>query len=240
MRRMLYDPARLERRFALFETLTLPSLVAQTSDAAEIIVLTGDSLPEPARARLDAALASLPNARVVALPVMDMFRGVKEALTETPPPPGTTHVATMRTDDDDAMHADSIARVHALAPLLCAADPENPAVIAFNKGFYLALGDGPPDTFRVSMRTPLGVGLTMIAPISFPGNIYSRNHRALPQFYNCYSEAERPMFLRSVHRDNDSSGHDPAESRLIPQKRAHRIWADGFGLDPDRVAALRC
>ncbi|WP_236640739.1 glycosyltransferase, partial [Sulfitobacter sp. HI0023] len=56
----LYAEERLEERFRLFETVALPCLRAQTDPDFELIVVIGDSLPAPARARLEALLEDLP------------------------------------------------------------------------------------------------------------------------------------------------------------------------------------
>ena len=53
VRKTLYDPARLERRFKLFETLALPSLQAQTFGDFSTAVLVSEDFPQSACDRLD-------------------------------------------------------------------------------------------------------------------------------------------------------------------------------------------
>ena len=62
MREMLYDPARLDRRFALFERLALHSLALQDDQDFKVAVLIGDSFPDAARARLELDLVLSANA----------------------------------------------------------------------------------------------------------------------------------------------------------------------------------
>ncbi len=51
---LLYDAERLAHRFALFERITLPSLLAQEDAAFRHVVLAGSGMPRPWRLRLRA------------------------------------------------------------------------------------------------------------------------------------------------------------------------------------------
>ncbi|QBF30096.1 glycosyltransferase [Thalassococcus sp. S3] len=235
---MLYDPARLERRFALFETILLPSLAAQTSTDMQVGFLTGETLPNDARRRLEILLAPYPWAQIIDLPIMEQYPAIKAAFAAMPTDPDATHVATMRTDDDDAMHVTIVERTRQLAHQIGAIRlSAEPFVIGFNRGLFMYLGERQPHYSEVSVRAPLGIGLTMVAPVDHPANIYRRNHRALPQFFDCYTEAHCPMYVRTVHQDNDSGDHPDPGKPMRPQ-RLDPLLRDGFGLDPDRLAQL--
>ena len=75
----LYDPERLERRFSLFERLTLPALLAQSDRDFRMVFLIGRSLPDVWRDRLAAAIAPLPGGRIVALAPMPHYMAIKRA-----------------------------------------------------------------------------------------------------------------------------------------------------------------
>lgn len=238
VREMLYDPARLERRFAMFEALTLPSLLAQTSQDMDVIILTGETLPKAARAHLDQIMSPLPRARVVALPVSDMFPAIKSAFASVPSPEGTTHVATMRMDDDDAMNVETIANTHRLAPMISAATRGEPFVLSYQSGVVAKLGGQQPELRYASLRNPPGSGPVLVAPVTYPGNVYRRNHRALAQFYPVFSDATPRMFLRTIHQDNDSDPVEPGKTKVLGEQRAATVLKTCFGIDPESLAAL--
>jgi hypothetical protein len=204
-RAMLYDEARLVRRFRLFEALTLPSLIAQRDAGFDTVVLTGTDLPVWARERLDAGIARLPGGRVLALPPMSHYPAIRAAFAAVVAP-GDTHLTSFRLDDDDAIDRDLVARLRRLsADLLGICGPDRPFVMGFNRGFFVDIGQARNILRDVVERLPLGIGLAMTAPVASGENIFRRNHRLLPQFYPTFTEADTPAFVRSVHGDNDSS-----------------------------------
>ncbi|PRY93470.1 putative rhamnosyltransferase [Hasllibacter halocynthiae] len=198
---LLFDRARLERRFRLFEALCLPSLRAQADGAFETIVLTARSLPAWARDRLERLVDTLPGGRVVAMDVRFHYAAVRAAFASLEPR-GETHRVTLRLDDDDALATDCVARMRALAPRAAAVEPDAPVSISFNRGYYAHLGEGR--VYEVVERLPLGIGMGLVAPAGHPDNAFARNHRFMPQFFNHWSEAGTPMWIRTIHGDNDA------------------------------------
>ena len=208
----LYDPARLARRFALFEALTLPSLRAQTDGDFRVVVLVGEGLPAEALGRLHAGLAPLRGASVVALPFLHAYEAAQRALDRVPA--GALRVS-LRLDDDDAVDVGFVARLRRLLPTLAPLRASDaPLIVAFNRGHMLDLSGPRPVFTPVVERLPLGCGTAMIAPAAGRENIYRRNHRWLAQFYDVFSEARTPAFVRAVHADNDSDG--AAVGRVLP------------------------
>lgn len=223
VRARLYDTERLTRRFQLFEALTLPSLLAQTDPDFTAVILVGRDFPRPFRKRLDAALAPLRDPRIVALKPMTSYRSTRAAIDQSLKA-RATHIISMRLDDDDALGRDCIAETKRLAPLMTQmAGPDNPAVIAFNSGLFLEFGAEENTLYRVGEKTPLGLGMSMIAPVNATQSVFSMDHRRVHQRFNTYTDAQTPRFIRTVHRDNDSSAylagerheHDDAELAQI-------------------------
>lgn len=236
----LYDPARLARRFALFETLALPSLRAQTDRGFHTVFLVGERMPAEARARLDAAAAGLPGGQVVAMPSLHAYEAARRAFARVPA--GTArHVATLRLDDDDALDREFIARLRAtLRPLVPLQQGQEPLIVAFNRGYTVDLAGPRPVFTPVVERLPLGCGTAMLVPAGHPDNIYLRNHRWLPQFFDVFSEARTPSWLRSVHGDNDSDGATMGRSLALAPADLGAELAAGFPFLPaDWLAAAR-
>lgn len=232
----LYDPDRLDRRFHLFEKLTVPSLVAQTDGDFSLIVLTGQGFP--AHARLARALAPLPRARIMSLPPMHHYPATQAAFdmaldTEA------THLTSFRLDDDDAVDRDMIARLRRTAEALNRIQGgQEPFAMGWNRGFFLELSRGGNIIHEVVEKLPLGIGLALCAPAGTRANIFARNHRLLPQFYDCWTEATTPAYIRTVHAGNDSSAHISGRSATLPFDEVEQLIARHFPFSLSDLMAI--
>lgn len=235
----LYDPERLERRFRLFEALTLPSLLAQEDGGFETIILTGEGLPAPARERLEAGAARLRGARVVALPPMQHYPATQTAFGLAVRK-GDGFLTSFRLDDDDAIDRGYIGRLRRWsAALIALRAPGAPLVIGCNRGFFLEISPGGNRIYDVAERLPLGIGLAMVAQAAGRENIFRRNHRLLPQFFTSFTEAETPAFIRTVHADNDSGAHVTGVKDTMGQEAIAAEVARRFPFTLDQLLALR-
>ncbi len=236
MENFLFDPARLARRFHLFESLCLPALRQQTDQDFTCLFLVGANMPKRWQDHLQDLLAPLPSARICLQQPETHYSAIRRAFA-TVAGTGYTHRTSFRLDDDDAFDNGYVARLrsHAsgFAPLC---DAGQPFALAFNRGFYIELKDGDNDIYDATERTPLSVGAALVTPISYHDNIYVRNHRALPQFFDAYSDATSHVFLRSIHRDNKSDPHFSGARRKMPPEKVAQAIRDHFGRD---VADLR-
>lgn len=238
MREMLYDPARLSRRFKLFERLAFHTMSLQADTDFTCAVLIGDSFPDKARAELEDIIRDFKPMQIVSLPPLVHIQAVKQAFNALPDDPSATHIATFRQDDDDAMHRITTARIRAVADnLLQVRTDTKPFVIAFNRGLYLDPTSETPITEWYE-RAPLGIGLAMVTPKGDHATVFRRNHRNLMEYYDCYSEVARPMWIRSVHADNDSTAQPQGRAGALRPRGVRRVLADGFGLTPEMLDDL--
>ena len=239
IRKTLYAPDRLARRFRLFEALTLPSLLAQTDDNFTLAVLIGDDFPADARARLARLIAPLRDARIIALPPHNNYKATKLAI-EACQRPEATHVISVRLDDDDALGRDCIAAQKHIAPKVAALDPNDaPAVICFNNGFFLELSEQGNRLFGVIEKLPLGIGMGMIAPVGARPTIFSTDHRRVHTRWNCYTDALTPRFIRTVHRDNDSDALSSGEKPKYSDSDLDHVLAANFPFTRAELLALK-
>lgn len=234
----LHDPDRLQRRFHLFERLALPSLLAQQDRDFRMVFLTGRTLPRMWKDRLADQIAALPGARIVELDPLPHYLAIRKAFARALPD-RATHVTGFRLDDDDALDRDHIARMRlTVAALLPAAGIDRPLVTGCNRGFFLELRADGNQIVEVVEKTPGAQGLAMTTPRDRQENIFRRNHRFSAQFYNTYTEAQTPAFIRTVHRDNDS---DPHSSGLVTQtgwEAAAPLIATHFPFDAAHLQGL--
>lgn len=238
MRAFLYDEARLERRYRLFEGICLPSLAAQSDSDFAVAFLVSNDLPKTWRKRLDRLLAPHPWAQVIERPAMNHYPAITEAFAEVPGA-GYTHRTTFRLDDDDAVGLDYIKTLRSLCDRLRAIPAEDvPIGIAFNKGLYLTYSKQGTEYHKASERTPLSVGTALMAPVGFDKNIYAYNHRALGQFHDTWLDQGEFQFLRTLHQDNKSNPHFSGAKDALPDQRAASILKRKFGLDKEKLDAL--
>jgi hypothetical protein len=234
----LYDAARLERRFHLFEALTLPSLMAQTDRDFETIFLIGARFPAAARDRLAAAIAPLPGAQIVALPPMPHFAATQAGFAARTGG-DETHLTGFRLDDDDALDRRFVARLRGtVATLLPITGPDRPLVVGYNNGIFLEIAKAGNHAYGVVEKLPLGIGLSMTVPKGSGENIFRRNHRLLPQFYHCFTDAETPAFIRTVHADNDSEPYSSGRKLDLTEDQMAECIAAHFPFTLDGLKRL--
>ena len=116
----------------------------------------GDSLPDWARDRLEAGIADLPQARIVAQPMMQNYQATQRGF---------------------------IARLRRQAEVLSALHADQPVAISPHRGLFLELGPEGAQLPHVIEKLPPGSGPALLAPISSGLSIYRRNHRLLPQLF---------------------------------------------------------
>ncbi|TVP69666.1 MAG: hypothetical protein EA339_14360 [Rhodobacteraceae bacterium] len=239
VRTTLYAPDRLERRFHLFTALTLPSLLAQSDMDFSLAILIGEDFPRDFRARLEQLIAPFQDARIVALPPQNNYKSTRTAI-EACRKPETTHVISVRLDDDDAMGRSVVAAQKALGPTLAGLGPEAaPVVICFNNGLFLELSETGNSLYGVVEKLPLGIGMGMIAPVGARPTIFSTDHRRVHTRWNCYTEALTPAFIRTVHRDNDSAALVTGERKDYDSATLDKLLEAHFPFTQKALLGLR-
>lgn len=229
-RTVLYDPARLAWRLQVFERLCLHSLIRQSHRDFQVGVLIGQDMPRAVRQRLRALVQPYSHMHLIALEPMAHYTAMRRAFARIPDKPGATHTATVRLDDDDALHGQTLARLHHLAMgLLPLLPTDAPLAIGFNRGVFVTLGQ-VGQAQEVIERTPLGIGLALVAPVGDPVNVFRRNHRLLGQFFDLYTDTQLPAWVRSVHPGNDSGAVKSGQTLDTSQARLADILRDGFDL----------
>ena len=225
----IFDPDRLALRFHIFENLCLPSLTRQSDPDFDLVVLTAESLPSEAMARLKNITDPHPNIHLRPVGTDNHYQLIKsgyDAFT----PQDCTHRIMFRLDDDDAVDLDFVARTKSRAAgLMAMQDPDEPTIIAYNRGFYVSRASGENEVFDAVERAPLSAGATLVAPVGHPTNPYRFVHRKYAQHYTTYSDISVPAFIRTVHGDNKST---PTQMGITHKMRPRQIDAAlqaGFG-----------
>lgn len=237
---MLYEQARMNRRFAFFEKICLPSLAAQTDMDFRLVLLIGTSMPMRFRKRLKALAEAFPFLRICALEPNGPLNATKRAYRR-----GTDDdadfITGFRIDDDDAVAIDYIEKTRAVADQLLHlgwADADTPAVIAFHRGIYWDMTDSEQPFHDFREIGPLGLASAMVTKRDAHSNMFRWNHRRVAAHVRLWSDPTDQMFVRTLHQHNDSGRSIPPGAVPIAKTQARRLLKDRFGLDPDEALPL--
>ncbi len=215
---LLFEPARLEQRLALFESINLASLTAQTEQGFHHYILTSDQLPSWALSRLEAICLE-------AYGTQDRFtidrrapgrarKYLRQFMARFAGGPSLVQVVL---DDDDGLAACYMQTLRATLRDMQAEDPalldKLPKYVSFPTGYALSLRDGAQARLYLHSYPYINLGLALIDGTGGK-NILAINHQDAPKRFGCRMVRGQPMFLRAVHDFNDS--------RVAP----HRKWQE--------------
>ncbi len=234
----LYDPARMEERFALFETLTLAPLRAQTDDDFTLLVIVGESLPASYRARLDALLADVPQATVTALPPLPHRKAMQAAINAQRRYPNQ-HCLQFRMDDDDAVAINFVARLRETATDLRKLARRHGSVgVDFCRGFVLR-ADSHGLHALPSSAPLMTAGLGLMVKPGNPASIMNFGHHNFEEAMPVVRFADEDMFIRSHNSHNDSRQKATAKPvKLLPvDPQAEQHLKARFNIDASAVRA---
>jgi hypothetical protein len=245
----VYDEAWFDYRLALFESITIPSMRAQTCQDFTWQLVVDRQMPAGPRARLDRAIGGIPN--VVVEPVefkTNLKASVAACARRLAAERGVPLVMTSRLDDDDAMRVDAFERLHQEALAFTRVSSLDYAVFSFNLGC----------TWLPSRRLGYtryhdshSLALSFVEPAAHCRSIYSRPHRKIKlrvaprgAYFACI-DGDRPWWLYAVHNLADSdTGDERRADRILNHRYGYRLdnaMLAAFGLYAgtiDRLAEL--
>lgn len=227
----LYAPERMEERFALFETVALPGLIAQTDPDFDLIIVVGDKMPAPYLERLRALVAPLPQVQIVMRAPGPHRQVMKDILNGARRDPGAPCLQ-FRFDDDDAVAVDFVERLRQ-ASKDCAALSAGHKAVTFdwNKGLNAKFGPegvALAEMHRACFVAALGMqvrGRTALTIMNF-------NHTRLPRFMPVVSFPEPLMYIRGLNGFNDSRQGKVKPIDLTPATtEQEQLLAERFAMD---------
>lgn len=172
------------------------------------------------------------------LPPMDHYQAMQSAFAHIPATQTATHIASFRLDDDDAIHTATTAQIRKIANgIMRIRDDDRPFMIGFMRGYFLSIEDDEAVVSAVTERYPLGIALTMVAPVSSTKNVFvHNNHRSVAEKVDMYTDVSRPMFIRTVHNLNDSSAVNSGHMWALKTKADWEEFHRSFQIDLDGVS----
>ena len=233
----LYDPERLELRFRHFESLTLPSIVAQQDEDFTFLVVTGENLPAPWRDRLHDMTATVPQVRILPCPPMRhrtaMQAAIKEELGED-----NTESLQFRLDDDDAVGLGFVQGLRWFARAT-ARMRRRWRYVAFdyNRGYSVRLSAQGIEAEEATAHF-WACGLAVLLRPGDPRTVmnfpHHKLHHAMPTLIN----PAPPMYLRAHHGENDSVAAQVPKGLKPIDEATRALFRREFNVDEDRVKAL--
>lgn len=170
----IYDEAWFDYRLSLFEAITVPSMVSQSSQDFTWMLVVDEEMPAPARRRLDQVIAHVDNALVTPVEfktdlVGTIVRTARERATEA----GATYVVTSRLDDDDALRLDAFERLHSEVGDYLRVSSGRCAVFSFNLG---CMWD-PTKRFGFTRYHPShSIGMSLVEPAEDCESVHAYRH----------------------------------------------------------------
>ena len=234
----LYAPARMEERFATFETMMLPPLRAQTDDDFTLLIVIGDSLPATYRDRLEAAVADMPQAMIRAHPP-GPHRKVMQAAINAVRLPGDAPCLQFRMDDDDAVACNYVERLRAVARDVSAlAARHRHIAIDFNRG-YIVRPTSHGLQVAATAEPYTTAALALMVRGGLPVSVMNFAHRKLAQAMPTVTLTDEDMLIRGHNDHNDSRQKKGVKTpALAPLDAAGKAqFRRAFAIDADAVTA---
>ena len=212
----LYAAERLEERLALFETICLPGLKAQTDPDFTFVILVGDSLPAQTLSRLLELTADMPQARIVAEPPAPHRKVCQKVLNEARLDPYEPCLQ-FRHDDDDAVAVDFVACLRAAAAD-CAPLLEKHRLVGFDWGSgWLIRADANGLSGEPVSHPYWGVAQAMAVKGGVRQSVMNFGHQKINQHMPTVTFNDPPMFLRGHNGFNDSRQKRHVKPHPLPR-----------------------
>lgn len=204
-RAYLYDPARLTKRFAWFENVTLPGIAAQKDPAFRLVVLLGEDLPEPWRGRMRAHIDRIPQLTAHFAPP-EHHRKICADAMRAHIDPAADHVLQFRLDDDDAVAVDFTRRLRRDWRKLRAFHNQRPGPVAidYSRGLNLVAQRSGAIEIVPRLEAFLGVAFAIATRPGDGHHILDFMHHVIWQQMAAVTLPDGIMWLRGAHGGNDS------------------------------------
>lgn len=233
----LYAPERMARRFASFENVTLPSILAQSDQDFTYVVITSQAMPEIYKARLAELCARSKAIRLVIADspeLTDVTTPILQDLSDR-----HEQVVQFRLDDDDAIAQRYVERVHDYSERMRGLD-------AFALTFARGLSSVTyPDekTWYAEFRLPFQSAAAIIKFTSPTRSVFSVGHFAMQRNYTHIQDVQNfGAFMMKWPSDSRRFRSDapPNFMETIPRHKFLRLCREHFpgleGVDLDAIA----
>ena len=235
----LYAAGRMAVRLFFLEHLVLPSLRAQSDPDFTLVLMMGETLPEPWRSRVLELVQDVPQVKPVFLPEGQNHMAACTALMRAHRDENADVVVEFRLDDDDAVASDFVAQLRGLYRQLRPIYKANKRVaVDFCRGFlFRCEDDGGVNYLPVEARlwTP---ALALYFPPDHPRSLLNYPHMRTWLSMPVLSLNKKPMFVRGAHEGNDSAIKErKVDSFRYKLETLPSVMTSDFGVDLEAFEA---
>ncbi len=234
----LYDPVRMEERFATFQNLTLPPLLAQTDPDFTLAIVVGNAMPEKLLTRLLDLVQDIPQA--VVLPRVpgrhrQVMCEVINHVREDRPLPSLQ----FRMDDDDAVAVTFVQRLREaaqdLGPMLA---KHRYIGLDFNQGHIARIGPKGIHA-KPTVETLWTPALGMAVAAGASRGIMNFSHAKLGRVMPVVTLPGEDMYVRGHNQFNDSRQKEGVKPVRLPLLDAagEAAFLRTYNIDADTVRA---
>ncbi|WP_324755136.1 glycosyltransferase [Roseovarius sp. Pro17] len=233
----LYGSARMALRFAHFETLTLPSVRAQTDPDFTFLIVIGQNMPEPWLTKLRTLCAPVPQIKIVECEPLKhrlaLQLAIQDELGE-----GRPESLQFRLDDDDAMGVDFVELARSVARRTARLRRRQPrTAIEFNTGYAATLSsDGiiAKDVISAFWACGLAVHFADGDNKTIMNFGHHKLHHVMPSIIHPHPS----MYIRAKHTDNDSEAKFRPRNMKPLSDTQSQIFKDRFNVDEEQARAV--
>lgn len=235
----LYDPVRMEERFATFAALTLPPLMAQTDPDFTLAIVVGDTMPEVLLERLLDLTQYIPQAVIIPRPPgrhRQVMREVINQVRANSPLPSLQ----FRMDDDDAVAITFVQRLREAADDMGSMLAKHRYVgIDFNQGYIARIGAKGIHA-KPTVETLWTPALGMAVSAGASRGIMNFSHAKLGRVMPVVTLPGEDMYIRGHNQFNDSRQKDGIKPVHLPRLDAagEAAFRQTFNIDADIIRAL--
>lgn len=192
----------LERRLHLFEDYCLASVIGQSARNFDWFVYFDESTPAPYLERFGLLTGKYPNIHLKLCSSWEDRTVANDVVAASAS--GTRWLITTRLDNDDGIHRDFVATIHAAAA-------ERNEFLNFPRGIILYSGK------CYLYRHPSNAFLSLVEPVETVRTVCSIPHELAHRYAPIRQLDEAPAFLQVLHEENVSN--KPRGTR-VPASRA--------------------
>lgn len=234
----LYDPARMDERFATFETLTLPPLKAQSDPDFTLAIVVGEAMPEPLLARLLDLVEDMPQAIILPRAPGRHRQVMRDVINELRDDRNRTSLQ-FRMDDDDAVSVTFVQRLREAAedaaPML---RKHRYVGLDFNTGHIARIGPRGIHA-KPCIETLWTPALGMAVSPGASRGIMNFSHVKLGRIMPVVTLPGEDMFVRGHNEFNDSRQKDGIKPVRLPllDAEGEAQFRRTYNIDADHVRA---
>jgi hypothetical protein len=198
----LWNAERMAVRFHLFENILLPSIKHQTDPDFTLVVTCSELMPSVYHDRLEAAVAEIPQIRLLRTPDTNISRVLRPVMLEANND-GRDTAIHFRVDDDDALGVDYVARLRRVSAM--SLPPYS--LITFPTG-VMGFLDGTTPRHMPQFKPSIAIGLAVLKAPEDLRTIFHMQHKRYGQHHPTYSDPTFAAFHYTRHTTNNTNGYN--------------------------------